>query len=154
MRAWRIVREPHVALDGEGARLFGGRWNSSGSPVIYLSASLALCALEILVHLDLEDIPSDYRAVRVEIPDAAPCRQITLDRFPRDWEQGRDSRWFQEQGDTWLADAQELVLQAPSAIVPQEPNLLLNPRHPLMQAVTISEVVPFRLDERLVSRQI
>ena len=49
---WRIVKEKHAAtaFSGEGARIFEGRWNSTGVPVVYCSENLALAALEILVH--------------------------------------------------------------------------------------------------------
>lgn len=52
-RAWRLVKQKHAAtaFDGDGARLFGGRWNAPGSRVIYTSTTLSLAALEILVHL-------------------------------------------------------------------------------------------------------
>ncbi len=51
--AWRIVksRVSTAAFDGEGARLFGGRWNSPGVPAVYASESRALALLEVLVGL-------------------------------------------------------------------------------------------------------
>ena len=35
--AWRLVRQRHAAtaFSGEGARIFEGRWNSAGVPVVY-----------------------------------------------------------------------------------------------------------------------
>jgi RES domain-containing protein len=50
---WRIIKAQHAhrAFDGEGARLAGGRWNKIGIPMIYTADSLALAALEIMVHL-------------------------------------------------------------------------------------------------------
>ena len=53
-RAWRMVKEKHAATasDGEGAWLFGGRWNSRGTRGVYTSATLSLAALESLVHLN------------------------------------------------------------------------------------------------------
>jgi hypothetical protein len=37
---WRIVKRRYAssAFDGEGARLYGGRWNSPGTPVVYSSS--------------------------------------------------------------------------------------------------------------------
>ncbi len=51
--AWRIVKRKHAkkAFTGEGARQFGGRWNSPGVAIVYTAESQSLAALEILVHL-------------------------------------------------------------------------------------------------------
>ena len=65
--ARRIAR-----LDGEGARLYGGRWNSPGQAVVYASSTLALAALEYLIHLDSSEAPHDLMAIRIAIPD--DCR--------------------------------------------------------------------------------
>ena len=37
--AWRIVKQKHSrsAFSGEGARRFGGRWNSPGVSMVYLA---------------------------------------------------------------------------------------------------------------------
>ena len=50
---WRIVKTKYAAqaFDGEGARLYGGRWNSPGLRMVYNSENVALAALEILRHL-------------------------------------------------------------------------------------------------------
>ena len=56
--AWRIV-QAHVAdraFTGEGARRYGGRWNSKGFAVIYTSSSISLAILEVLVHIPIYDI--------------------------------------------------------------------------------------------------
>ena len=53
---WRLASGRYPALDGEGARRAGGRWNSAGQAVVYTSESLALCLAESLVHLS-RDLP-------------------------------------------------------------------------------------------------
>ncbi len=52
--AWRIFKKKHraSAFAGEGARRFGGRWNSKGVAIIYTSGTVSLAVLEILVHLE------------------------------------------------------------------------------------------------------
>jgi RES domain-containing protein len=64
------------------------------------------------------------------------------DRFPAEDE----TRAF---GDAWLAAARTAVLSVPSAIIPEEANLLLNPLHPDFARVTVALQVPFRFDDRL-----
>lgn len=53
VEAYRLVAPKWAAsaLNGEGARLYGGRWNSPGRAMVSLSTSRALAALELLVHL-------------------------------------------------------------------------------------------------------
>ena len=87
MRLWRITREPYQALDGEGAKRNGGRWNSEGVPVVYLSPALSLAALEYLVHIDIEDVPDDLVALEIEVPDHASRETVRPEDLPADWNQ-------------------------------------------------------------------
>ena len=140
----RLTRAPFRALDGEGARRFGGRWTSPGLPAIYAAATAALAVLEVLVHLDLPPdlIPRDYRLLRLEVPNDAPAENIL--RAPPD-ERGRRSL-----GDTFLRGGGALTLRVPSVIVPTEHNAILDPRHPAMADVRIAADHPFRFDPRLL----
>ena len=83
--AWRIVKEKHAgtAFDGEGARLYGGRWNSRGTRVVYTSEALSLAALENLVHLT-PTVAFKYVAIRIEFDDAL-VEKIALAALPADW---------------------------------------------------------------------
>jgi RES domain-containing protein len=78
MQAWRLARRPYAALDGEGARLHGGRWNSPGRPLVYLASHLSLAVLEVCVNLDLppELFPNDHVAIAVEIPDGLARERV------------------------------------------------------------------------------
>ena len=67
--AWRIV-QTHVAdhaFSGEGARRYGGRWNSKGHAVVYTSGSISLAILEILVHIQIYDILEEYVHIPVNL---------------------------------------------------------------------------------------
>lgn len=136
----RLVKAAHVALDGEGARLYGGRWNSPGRPMVYLAASPSLAVLEVLVHLDLppELIPADYRLLSVEIPDDAARESLSEPPVdPVTW------------GDGFLDRGAALLLLVPSAVVPQETNALINPRHPGAARLRVIADRAFRFDPRL-----
>lgn len=150
MRAWRICREGQRALDGEGARLYGGRWNSEGLPVVYTSSTLALAALEYLVHVDIEDVPDDLVAMSVEIPDDAGAKIVTADDLPGDWNRVPDHPACVTLGDAWVAEGAALVLRVPSAVVPEESNLLINPAHARSREVLVKAVHPFAFDPRLL----
>jgi len=82
--AWRICRRAHRALDGEGARRYGGRWNTAGRPVIYASTNRALAVLELLVHVDVNDAPPDLYLLELSVPDAA-AERLDVGRLPATW---------------------------------------------------------------------
>src|SRR3954453_11826952 len=141
MRAWRICRDAYAALPGEGARLWGGRWNSPGRPLVCAADSAALAVLEVRVHLDLsfDLLPADYVLLTLDLGTASI---ETVPRLPA------DTAAF---GDAWLAAGCTAVLHVPSVIVPESANILINPRHPDATRVTIAEKRPFVFDERLWS---
>lgn len=147
--AWRLCRAPFRALDGEGARLYGGRWNSPGRPVVYAAATLALAALEYLAHVDPEDAPGDLLALGLALPADAPVRTLDAAALPDDWRLPGAAACVAA-GDAWLAAGDALALRVPSAVVPEETNLLLDPRHPAMARVREVVVRPFAYDPRLL----
>jgi len=150
VRAWRIARDAHQALDGEGARLYGGRWNPEGVAAVYTSASLALAALEYLVHVDAEDVPGDLVALEIEVPDDAGVRIVRPRDLPADWNRVEDHPACVAMGAEWVRNGADLVLRVPSAIVPEESNLLINPGHPTAGRVTVVGTRPFSFDPRLL----
>jgi len=139
----RLSKAAFIALDGEGARLYGGRWNAPGRPMIYAAATPSLAVLEVLVHLDLppELLPNDYRLLAIDIPDDAPVER--LDQTPA------NAAECLALGEAFLDRAATLVLLAPSVVVPQEHNALINVRHPQMARVRLVGDEPFSLDPRL-----
>jgi len=152
LRIWRLTRATHVALDGEGARLNGGRWNSEGVPVVYAAASLSLAVLEYLVHVEPALIPEDLVAMELELPDDPALGAIVDPALfpPGDWRTYPAPEWQAELGDLWVEDGTFLWLAVPSAIVPEEHNVLVNPRHQRMADVRTVTTRPFRFDRRLV----
>ena len=145
---WRLAkaRYAQTAFDGEGARLYGGRWNSPGRSVVYLAGSLALAALEILVHVKSQGELEGYVKIRVQAPEGLASEVETL---PENWQQGRAPNETQVIGDAWLKAGETPLLRVPSVIIPEEPNYLLNPRHPDFSKLTIGEAEPFSFDPRL-----
>jgi len=150
---YRLCKAGHAALDGEGARLWGGRWNSPGQPIVYTAASPSLAVLEVLVHLDLpaELIPDDMVLLTIKVPDDVALEPIA------DIHQGADSQTdtdtdtdtCRQAGDAFLEAGTALVLKVRSIVVPQETNLLLNVRHADMARVTVVASDPFAFDPRL-----
>lgn len=144
MIVYRLCKAAYAALDGEGARLWGGRWNSPGRPMVYAAATPSLAVLEVLVHLDLpaELIPDDMVLLTIDVPDDVALDQ--LEETPT----GDDA--CRQVGDAFLDAGTALGLRVRSVIVPQETNLLLNVRHADMARATVIASEPFRLDPRLL----
>ena len=150
MRLYRLCRAPFRALDGEGARLYGGRWNSPGRPVVYASTTLSLAALEYLIHVDAADAPSDLVALTVELPDEVDVERVEAAGLPAGWEQAPEPQACKDIGDAWLVAGRALALRVPSAPIPEEENVLLDVRHPDAQRVRIVAERPFFYDPRLL----
>ena len=150
MRLYRLCRAPFRALDGEGARLYGGRWNSPGRPVVYASETLALAALEYLVHIDPADVPADLVALTLDVPDDVAAEAVAAADLPPGWERGPESHVCQAIGDRWLREGQTPLLRVPAAPVPEEANVLLNPRHFDAARVRVAAERPFAFDPRLL----
>ena len=151
MRLYRLCRAAHRALDGEGARLYGGRWNTSGVAVVYTSTSLSLAALEYLAHVNPDDVPGDLVAITLEVPDdASGIERVQASELPAGWERLGENPTCASLGDAWARAGRTLALRVPSAVVPEETNVLLNPRHADAAQVRVIAERPFAFDPRLV----
>lgn len=151
MIVWRITRERYQALDDEGARVNGGRWNSEGVAVVYASTTLALAALEYLAHIDPEDVPADLVAMRIEVPDDVSTERIVPAVLPADWSDLVDHPECVKRGDAWARNARACCLRVPSALVPEEENALINPRHAEAARIVVRHVRRFAFDRRLLA---
>ncbi len=139
MPAWHLCRHPHADLSGDGARRYGGRWNSVGRPMVYTASAAALAILEVRMHLDIPPdlIPDDYVLMQIEVEDLSVEVMTAPPADPR------------AAGDAWLRQGRAALLQVPSLIVPETANLLINPAHPQANAARIVAVRPFVFDRRL-----
>jgi RES domain-containing protein len=153
MRAFRLVKARHAeaALDGEGARRVGGRWNAPGLAMTYCSSSLSLAVLELLVHVEVQNLPEDLIAIELEIPDGLAHARWPPEALPGNWRQESGRGALRALGTQWLKDRRSGVLWVPSVIVPAELNILLNPDHPDVARVKVLGREPFSLDPRLAA---
>jgi RES domain-containing protein len=154
MKAWRITKQNHArtAFSGEGARLYGGRWNSPGVPVVYVAESQSLAVLEVLVHLDSPALLEKYVFLEVNF-DAFLVIDLDRSCLPRNWQSDPVPEAIQAIGDRWILSRDSAVLRVPSVLVPGESNFLLNPRHPDFGKIGTSRPLAFRFDPRLARRQ-
>lgn len=149
MRVWRICSRKHRRFDGEGARLYGGRWNHTGTSVVYTSGSLSLAVLELFVHVDIDIAPGDLVAIQADIPDTLTIETIKIESLPRDWRRYPGVEALKDIGTAWASKASTAILSVPSAVIPVEHNYLLNPAHRDFKRIRLQKPVPFRFDARM-----
>lgn len=149
--SWRIVQSRHLlsAFSGEGAKLYPGRWNHRGIPVVYTAGSLSLAAMEMLVHLDSAEILQLYIVVPVTF-DKRFCLTLDPTVLPADWTSVAHLPYTRDIGTTWVARNDSVVLGVPSSIVGIETNFLLNPQHPDFHKLEIGSARKFHYDPRLL----
>jgi RES domain-containing protein len=129
--------------------LAAGRWHTPRRLVTYASESLALASLEVLVHCDLDLLPSDLFAVEIEVPEKIQVTELTTSDLPRAWRRYPAPRALQALGNTWLDEGETAVLCVPSAVVPTECNYLVNPLHPDIKKLRVVRRFGFAFDVRL-----
>ena len=147
---WRITtaRFAQTAFSGEGARLYGGRWNPKGWEVVYTAESQSLALLELMVQDD--PLRAHYVLIPAQLPADLPETRIDVDQLPDDWRTIDARDVLQALGLAWLEGGQTAVLNVPSAVVPAERNLLINPRHPDFSRIVIGEAQSLQTDTRLL----
>jgi RES domain-containing protein len=145
---YRIVQAEWAssAMTGEGARLFGGRWNPPGVPAVYLADSRALAALEIIVNAPREVTSLEWRIFEVDVQDDS-IETVKPDALPHDWLALPSSPGARLHGQRCLQSG-VLGFKLPSAVIPEEFTLLLNPLHPDFGKLRVSEPKVFRFDPR------
>ena len=149
--AWRIVKARHAAtaFDGEGARLWGGRWNSPGSSLIYTAESAALAALEMLVHLGKGAILPAFVLISCSFREAI-VSHLDRARLSANWRSYPAPPKLQLIGNEWLINGKSAVLDVPNVMIPTESNYLLNPTHRDFGSIRVSDPKPFEFDLRLL----
>ncbi|HCC57444.1 MAG TPA: RES domain-containing protein [Solibacterales bacterium] len=147
---WRLYRAKYGAgLDGIGGTFADGRWHSRGDRVAYFGASPAIAVLERLAHTDADLLPGDLRLAHFEYPEAVSTIRVEeLSALPADWIQNEAAmRGIARQ---WWRERSSCLLLVPSAILPEESNLLFNPQHPQAASLQLVGERPFRFDPRLL----
>lgn len=148
MIVFRIARQAYANdLTGEGARLFGGRWNNKEYACIYASESRALALLEFTVNVNLNEIPPGLCMITLEIPPT--ILEYLPEDLPANWRQSPAATTTKNLGTAFLIENKLPVLKVPSVIIPQENNYLLNPKHAKNKEFKILQVDDFLYDPRI-----
>ena len=152
MRLWRLEKSVFAkeVRSGNGARIYGGRWNSPGRLAIYCAGSLSLAMLEVLTHVSTEEDAGERRRF-IAIDCAGKwVEDVAATELPRGWRAALNVGPCRRLGDAWLGRGSSVALRVPSALVPGEFNCILNPAHPHYRKAAIwSAGRPLRIDSRL-----
>ncbi|MCG7868785.1 MAG: RES family NAD+ phosphorylase [Candidatus Thiodiazotropha taylori] len=153
MRVWRLTTKRHTntAFSGIGNRKAGSRWVPSGYSAVYTSTHLSLAVLETLVHIDPFHLKNNFVVLQAEISEEIDIETLQPDTLPDDWQDGYEDPRLQAIGQDWIERASSAVLIVPSAIVPVERNIIINPLHSDFKHIKISDPAPFRFDGRLMT---
>lgn len=147
---WRLLtaRFARSAFSGEGARLYGGRWNHKGTPLVYTAGSQSLAMLEMLVQD--EPLRARYVVVSAMLPKNLKVEWVTPAQLPADWRGIGARAQLTAIGTAWARRGSSAVLAVPSVVIPSENNYLLNPLHPSMSNIVLAKPQEFITALRLM----
>ena len=153
MELFRIAQEKYAEdLSGNGARIYGGRWNSEGMFAVYTSSSRSLALLETLAHTPAKMLESKtYLLITIQIPDTIKPNRIELENLPSGWDAPDTRPVTKKRGDQFLRGKQGLLLAVPSILMPEENNFVLNPLHTDMRKARIVHKRKISFDRRVIS---
>jgi len=152
--AWRLIKARYAAnaFDGEGARLYGGRWSSPGFPVVYCSATASLAVLEVFANVQRAELLAHYVVVSCAF-ERSLVTTVQIEDLAVGWRASPAPAELKNVGDDWIRNGASPVLEVPSAIIDREKNYLLNPRHPQFERIQLGDPEPFLFDLRLIERR-
>lgn len=125
------------------------RWNIEGEKVIYTAGSRSLACLENIVHSSGQALQQQFSVSVIYLPDNSSIEIIKLEDLPKDWNERIRPRTCQQIGRKWLHNQSSLILQVPSAIIPDEKNFVINPAQKEFRKVKIIDIQEFNVDKRL-----
>lgn len=151
MKLWRITRARYLSesWSGAGGLHAPGRWHERGRPIVYAAEHPAICALEVLVHLDRTMIPDDLYLCEAEFPDEL-VTPLDASRLPQGWTSWPPMQATRDMGTAWLTEGRTSALRVPSAAAPRSFNVLLNPAHPDLRHLNPLASEPWTPDSRLM----
>lgn len=151
MNTYRIAKKKYIHnVSGEGARMYGGRWNKKGTSVLYSAENRSLATVEYLVHIPMALLPVDIYIAEIFIPDEIDYEQIKVKNLPAHWSTYPAPLDLTEIGEKWIRNNKTLLLKVPSSVVKNEWNILINPKHELFSEIKITGIELYNFDERLL----
>jgi RES domain-containing protein len=143
MRLFRLCRQKYAELTGYGAKRTGGRWNRKGISALYTAEHASLTVIEVLVHLDRTEIPSDFVLLEINVADehilTLPIAQTSEEFLTKVYQTGAEA-----------LPPNIVGFSVPSVVVPQDRVIVLYSDAPLHASVVRAiAITPFAFDPRL-----
>jgi RES domain-containing protein len=152
---WRIASDTPAYgsddLSGKGAEITGGRWNKKGTPLLYAAGSIALACLETVVHLGgTSPLPLNRYLIKIEITDEMWKERVIFDDSNNvGWDALPEGLVSMDWGTSWAGSLTSLLAQVPSIVVPEESNVLINPKHPTASKLVAKKLRRWSYDTRI-----
>lgn len=143
MILWRISN--YADLSGKGGMIAPGRWHRQGMPIVYCCDHPSTALLEILVHVDPEELPVDFQLLKIHCRDDIAVQTVGSDQIDLGNEEAT-----QKSGTDWLLEGRFCFLKVPSVILPAASNILVNPNHPDAGKLVIDSAIRYPFDSRLL----
>lgn len=152
---WRVAADTPLwsaeDLAGKGAAHKGARWNHAGEHATYAASSISLAAWETRAHFGKGiALPWNRYLVRIDVPDDIWAgREILARPPPVGWDAIPEGLVSRASGSAWLISGRTALLAVPSAIINEEDNVLINPRHADAARITAAKLRRFIYDHRV-----
>jgi RES domain-containing protein len=117
--------------------------------MVYTSGTLSLAALEVFVHMEIEDVATMLAYIQVDVPTEVEIEYLEVAQLPLDWRNIPAPAILATMGDNWFRSSSTAILAVPSVVIPQEYNYLINPTHPDFVKLRVEDPQAFELDPRL-----
>jgi RES domain-containing protein len=147
MFVYRIAHPRYIRdLSGEGARIYGGRWNPKGIACLYTSDASSLALLEFAVHHTRDNFPEKLKIIEIWVDDKLEMETV-------DWHfdalTDLSAQYTKIIGQQWLQKTKTPILKVPSVLVPYAFNLLINPTLIKANEIKITQLSDLKSDRRL-----
>ncbi|MEO5581596.1 MAG: RES domain-containing protein [Saprospiraceae bacterium] len=139
-------------FSGYGSFKVGGRWNSKGVYMLYTSSNPSLAFLECLVHMAPIIPGNDYCMMQIKSKQDS-IMNLKAEDLLKDWRSDPAPEYLKRIGDQFVEEGKYLMLKVPSAVLPMEWNILINPKHELMAQLILDTPIPVNIDPRIKGRQ-
>lgn len=147
MLVYRIALPLYIYdMSGEGARLYGGRWNPKGLPCLYTADASSLALLEYAVHHTRNTLPLNLKIIEIWLDD--DLSQTTID-WHHEVVVDMPLQETRNKGKKWLTESEFAIFKVPSVLVPFSFNLLINPALVGPEQIKISKLADVKVDSRI-----